>query len=98
VRIDCIPDVLDTTKDGIPRAYDAQPDAKTRLFTRGDDRYPAGDPLAPGVPESLGGSLDLRPVSLPLASVAPWRRKDVIRAEIVALLEDLARADNAFED
>src|SRR5579883_3012902 len=78
VRIDRVPGVLDTTQDGIPRAYDAQLDAQTRLFVRGDDRNPTGDPLAPGVPESLGGSLDVRPVVLPLTAVAPDRRPDVI--------------------
>jgi hypothetical protein len=98
VRIDCVAGARDTSKDGIPRAYDAQPDVKTRLFSRGDDRYPTGDPLAPGVPESLGGSLDLRPISLPLAAVEPARRQDVIRADLDALLEDLARAEDAFEE
>ncbi len=98
VRMDLVPGVLDTKKDGIPRAYDAQPDAKTMLFVRGDDRYPTGDPLAPGVPESMGGSLDVKPVPLPLAAIAPARRKDVIRAEIVALLEALGRAEAAFEE
>ena len=44
---------------------DAQPDAKTRLFVRGDDRNPTGDPLRPGVPESMGGSFDVKPVPLP---------------------------------
>ncbi len=98
VRIDPVSGARETKKDGIPRAYDAQLDVKTRLFSRGDDRYPTGDPLAPGVPESLGGSLDPRPVPLPLAAVAPSRRKDVIRADLAALLEDLGRAENALED
>ena len=62
VRIDRVPGVLDTAKDGIPRAYDAQLDAKTLLFVRGDDRNPTGDPLSPGVPESLGGSFEVKPV------------------------------------
>ncbi len=69
VRIDRVPGVLDTAKDGIPRAYDAQLDAKTLLFVRGDDRNPTGKPLAPGVPESLGGSFDVKPVTLPLAAI-----------------------------
>ena len=81
VRIDRVPGTLDTAKDGIPRAYDAQLDAKTLLFVRGDDRNPTGNPLSPGVPESLGGSFDVKPVTLPLAAISPDRRKDVIRAE-----------------
>ena len=86
VRIDRVPGALDTTKDGIPRAFDAQPDAKTLLFVRGDDRNPTGNPLAPGVPESLGGSLDVKPVTLPLSAISPDRRSDVIRAELDAAL------------
>jgi hypothetical protein len=98
VRIDPIPGVPDTARDGIPHAYDAKPDAKTLLFTRGDDRYPTGDPLRAGVPESLGGSLDIKPVALPLAAIAPSRRKDVIHAEIQALLEALDRAEAALDE
>lgn len=97
VRIDPVPGVLDTKKDGIPRAYDAQPDAKTLLFARGDDRYPTGDPLPPGVPESLGGSMEARPVPMPLTAVSPARRRDVIRAELDAMKEASARADVALD-
>ena len=61
-------------KNGLPRAYDAQLDAKTRLFVRGDDRYPTGNPLAPGVPESLGVPFRTKPVTLPLAAISPDRR------------------------
>jgi hypothetical protein len=93
VRIDRVPGTLDTAKDGIPRAYDGQIDAKTLLFVRGDDRNPTGNPLAPGVPDSLGGSFDVKPVTLPLAAVNPDRRKDVIRAQRDASQEALARAE-----
>jgi hypothetical protein len=96
VRIDRVPGGLDTAKDGIPRAYDATLDAKTLLFVRGDDRNPTGKPLSPGVPESLGGSLDVQPVALPLAAFSPDRRKDVIYARIDASREALARAEVAF--
>src|SRR5262249_28987953 len=62
VRIDRVSGVLDPAKDGIPRAYDAQLDARTFLFVRGDDRNPTGLPLLPGVPESLGGRFQVKPV------------------------------------
>ncbi|MGP0069395.1 MAG: DUF1553 domain-containing protein [Isosphaeraceae bacterium] len=97
VRIDKVPGVLDTAKDGIPRAYDAQIDAKTLLFVRGDDRYPTGNPLSPGVPESLGGRYEVKPVSLPLTAIVPDRRKDVIRAQLDAGKEALARAEVALD-
>ncbi len=98
VRIDRVLGVLDTAKDGIPRAYDAQLDAQTRLFVRGDDRNPTGSPLSPGVPEFLGGSFDVKPVTLPLAAKRPDRRKDVTRAQQDASKEALARAEVALDE
>src|SRR5262249_24842126 len=97
VRIDRVPGVLDTARDGIPRAYDAQLDAATRLFVRGDDRNPTGKPLAPGVPESLSGSLDVSPVTLPRVAIAPDRRPDVVQSQFDADQKALARAIAALE-
>jgi Protein of unknown function (DUF1553)/Protein of unknown function (DUF1549) len=97
VRIDRIPGVLDTAKDGIPRAYDAQLEAPTRLFVRGDDRNPTGNPLVAGIPDSLGGSFDVKPVKLPLSAISPDRREDVIRAQRNASKEALARAEVALD-
>jgi hypothetical protein len=97
VRIDRVAGGLDTARDGIPRAYDAQLDIKTLLFARGDDRYPTGKPLPPGVPESLGGQLAVASVSLPPAARSPDRRKDVIRAELVADRDALAAAELAVD-
>jgi hypothetical protein len=97
VRIDRVPGVLDTAQDGIPRAYDAQLDAQTRLFVRGDDRNPTGNPLVAGIPDSLGGSFDVKPVKLPLSAICPDRREDVSRAQHNAIKEVLARAEVALD-
>ncbi len=91
-----LPARVDTAKDGIPRAYDAQLDARTLLFVRGDDRYPTGNPLSPGVPDSLGGRFEVKPVPMPLTAIDPDRRKDVIRAQLDANVEALARAEVAL--
>jgi hypothetical protein len=75
VRTDWVPGQLDPNKDGLARAYDANPAVPTYLFVRGDDRQPVTEePLAPGVPESLGGPLDVRPVSLPLLARVPKKQ------------------------
>src|SRR5262249_9460926 len=50
VRIDRVPGQLDVKKDGLARAYDANPEVKTVLFLRGDERTPDKAPLPPGVP------------------------------------------------
>ena len=97
VRIDRVPGTLDTAKDGIPRAYDAQLEAKTLLFARGDDRNPIGNPLPPGVPEFLGVVLpQVKPVALPPSAIAPDRRASVIRDQIDALWNEVAKAADAL--
>jgi hypothetical protein len=78
VRIDRLPGQADLTRDGLARAFDAQPDAKTFLLLRGDDRTPDKDPLDPGVPEAMGGSFpSVEPAPLPVADFCPDRREFV---------------------
>ena len=99
VRIDRVPGTLDVARNGLPRAYDAALEAKTLLFTRGDDRSPTGSPLPPGVPEFLGVSFpEVKPVTLPASAVAPDRRAEVIRDQINALKAEAARAEVALEE
>src|SRR5262249_23074404 len=61
VRIDRVPGETDTNKAGVSRAYDADLDMKTFVFRRGDEREPGKEPVAPGVPEALGGWLAIEP-------------------------------------
>jgi hypothetical protein len=97
VRMDRVPGMLDTSKDGIPRAYDGQPDAKTLLFVRGDDRKPTGAPLRAGVPEFVGVAFsEPKPVALPHSAVAPDRRAFVIRDQIDALVREVANSRDAL--
>ena len=91
VRQDRVPGELDTTKDGLPRVYDADLKAPTYLFVRGDERNPDKSKiLEPGVPEALGGKLTIQPVALPAAAVTPDRRefvqRDLLNASNAALL------------
>ncbi len=80
VRIDRLPGTLDTAKDGLARAFDADLDVKTFRFIRGDDRQPDKErPLSPGVPEALGGEWpEVKAVSLPASAIAPDKRAFVI--------------------
>ena len=80
VRLDAVPGQADTAVDGLPRVYDADLTVPTYFFPRGDERSPDKNrPIAPGVPSLLGGSLEIVPVSLPPAAVAPQRRETVRR-------------------
>jgi hypothetical protein len=85
VRTDRLPGKPDIKVDGLVRAYDANVDAKTVLFIRGDERTPDKEPLAPGVPEVLGGQLgDVVPVTLSLGSACPDKRAFVLRETMEA--------------
>jgi hypothetical protein len=100
VRIDRLPGEPDTKKQGLARVYDADPDAKTFLYERGDDRKPLKDrPLSPAVPAALGG-LEFRPVpvSLPLAARVPDKRPFVIEETLAASRQALEAARKALEE
>jgi hypothetical protein len=61
VRTDPVPG-LDPKTEGLVRVYDARPEAPTYLFRRGDETKPdLENPLSPGLPEILGGSVPIRP-------------------------------------
>src|SRR4029450_6305439 len=82
VRTDRIPGQPDIKLDGIPRVFDKNLDVKTLLFIRGDDRTPDKTPLAPAVPEALGGALRVAAVTLPSAAVSP-DKGSFVRKELV---------------
>ncbi len=62
IRIDPVPGQPDVQKDGVTRAFDANPAAPTYLLVRGDDRNPdKSRTLTAAVPAVLGGELSVRP-------------------------------------
>src|SRR5205807_2339052 len=93
VRIDRRSGQPDTAKDGTARAFDADLNAKTVLFIRGDDRTPDKEPLPPGVPAALGGKLyKVEPVKLPLTGYCPDKRDFVVREDRVRSAAALTKA------
>ncbi|MBI4606077.1 MAG: DUF1553 domain-containing protein [Planctomycetes bacterium] len=102
VRLDRLPGEPDVRKDGLARAFDAAPEAKTFVYFRGDDRRPDKDhAVEPGVPAALCGleSLELRPqpVSLPLTARVPEKEEHVVRETREASAKALRDAKAAFE-
>jgi len=92
VRTDRIPGELNTDKDGLVRAYDADPKVITYFYPRGDERHPdKSAPMEPGVPAALGGRLEIKPVSLPRLAHMPDKRAFVIR-------DTLAASEKAIEE
>jgi hypothetical protein len=84
VRIDRVPGELDTLKNGLARAYDA--DVKpTLFFIRGDERHPDNDrKIEPGVPKFLGGSLQIEKKQLPRYAAHPDFRPFVMSDTVAA--------------
>ena len=75
VRTDRVAGVLDTSKNGIPRAYDKSLTANTWFLDQGDERRPVKDKsIPPGVPEFLGGTYEVKSVSLPIVASQPAQR------------------------
>jgi hypothetical protein len=103
VRIDLVPGVTDKKVNGLPRVYDKELDARTYLYTRGDERTPdkARGEMKPGVPAVFGGELKVEPVSLPFRAAHPDRRefvrKDLV-AEGAAGLEEVKKKYEATKD
>jgi hypothetical protein len=99
VRADRVPGELDLEKDGLPRVFDADAGVKTFFFIRGDERTPDKDRvLGPGVPRALGGSklgasLQIAPISLTRAAVAPDRRAFVVKDTIAASAQEITTAE-----
>jgi len=76
-------------KTGVDLVFDKQPDVKTFLFKRGDNRYPdESQPLDPGVPGIFGLEIrSIQPIELPLQAWYP-----MLAPRIVAGLERDAEA------
>ncbi len=80
VRIDPVPGEKDTKKDGLARAYDADPKAPTYRYDRGDERHPdKSNPLSPGVPAAL---------KLPFPAVKPVDKSTGRRLAFAGWLTD----------
>jgi glucan-binding YG repeat protein len=101
VRTDRVPGELDLERDGVPRVYDAEKDAKTFFLIRGDERKPDKDrAMPPGVPKVLAGSalpsaLAIQSVPLPREAAMPDMRDFVIRDTIAQSEKELKRATDA---
>ncbi len=94
VRTDRVPGQPDTTKDGLVRAFDAEPAASTYLFVRGDERNPDKTrAISPGVPGSLGADIQVTPVNLPAHAFMPDRRAFVVQETIAASAKAVSDAE-----
>ena len=100
VRTDRVPGQPDIEKDGLARVYDQDVTVPTYLFVRGNEKEPVTDePLAPGLPEVLGGRVEIEPVALPpqayYPGLAEFYRQETLAAAQTAADEAAARLTEA---
>jgi mono/diheme cytochrome c family protein len=84
---------------GMVRVFDEKPDAKTFLYTGGDERnkVPDRDPVPPGAPAAFGGaSLTIEPVRLPAVAWYPGLKPFVREEETKKRADTLAAAEAAL--
>ena len=88
VRTDFVAGENDIEKDGIPRAFDCNLDARTYLHRRGDDRNPDPDRIIePKFPKLLDDpSIGIEQRKLPVESYQPG-----LRTHVIATYRDLAQ-------
>ncbi len=94
VRLDPLPGEIDLEKDGLPRVFDAHPQAPTYLHVRGDAKeQDKSRAIEPGTPEFLTPNpLDIAPISLSLDVHRPELRQHVIANHLDAATRAVANA------
>jgi hypothetical protein len=102
VRTDPLPGELDPAQGGLVRAYDADLNTTTYLYTNGDERTPdKSKAMTPAAPEFLGGGdIKCEPIELPVYSFYPALAPFVIgetiakaRSAVEAAKESLTKAE-----
>src|ERR1019366_5310123 len=81
IRADTVPGEIDVTKNGIPRVYDANLEARTYLHIRGNEQnIDKGRKIQPGLPSLLlPGGLQVQPIKLPREAYQPGLRAFVLK-------------------
>lgn len=84
VRMDVVPDQVDSEKGGIPRAYDGATHPPTYRFIRGEESNPdKSREMEPGVPKFFApNNLPITTVALPIEASEPERQPWVLDAHL----------------
>ncbi|MGY8643101.1 MAG: PSD1 and planctomycete cytochrome C domain-containing protein [Verrucomicrobiales bacterium] len=99
IRLDPVPGVINFEKDGVPRAFDDQPEAVTFLHKKGDEKNPDKDlKIVAGVP-AIFSKFEPKaiPVSLPVGEWAPGSRSVAQQDRIGAAEKRIESAEQAMK-
>ncbi len=97
VRLDSVPGQIDLEKDGLPRVFDAHPDAPTYLHRRGNEKDPDTSRVMPAAIPALlsNGDFQFEEVSLPVEAHAPELRPFVLADHLAAAEQEIEVARKA---
>ena len=98
LRTDLLPGEPDAMKAGIPRAYDANLEAKTPFHIRGDERNADKDRVVtPGLPQFLApDGFKFAPVKLPALAYRPGARPELLAGHRKVAEAKLSAAKDAL--
>ena len=100
VRLDPVPGETDLEQDGLPRAFDAHPDAPTYLFRRGNDKDPdESRVLTAAIPEIFQDhATSIQASDLPAEAFFPGLQEFVLRDHIADIERQLKAAELRREE
>ena len=99
VRTDRLAGQPDISKDGLPRAFDADLTAKTFVYLAGNEKQPDKDhPMTAALPDVLGGNFAVQQVELPIAAYYPALTDFVVKEQVEAARVQLAAAEKDMSD
>jgi len=100
IRLDPVPGETDWKRDGLPRAYDDNPDVLTYLHIKGDPKTPdESQALAPGVPSVFSHApYEPQAIDLPVEAWAPGSRDYAQDDRVLGARKRLEQAVQALED
>ncbi|MCA9212102.1 MAG: DUF1553 domain-containing protein [Planctomycetales bacterium] len=100
IRLDAVPGETDLETDGLPRAFDAHPEAKTFVHVRGDASNPdKSQEITPGALSVVWQPvLEPQEVQLPVIAHTPSVNEFVLRDQQAAASAKIDAAANAIEE
>ncbi|MBI1347372.1 DUF1549 domain-containing protein [bacterium] len=99
VRTDRLASQPNLDLDGLPRAFDGQPETQTFKFLRGNEKSPDKDhPLSPQIPAIFEQSLVVTPQPLPVLAYYPALQAQDIAALEAQVQTALAKAETAHTE
>ncbi len=99
VRLDPLPGEIDLERDGLPRVFDAHPDAMTYVHIRGDEKNAdTSRPIKPGIPAVLQYEpLKIEAVALPTEAHRPALQPFVLEDHLQAAEVEIEAARAALD-